>query len=183
MGSGDRSERIRTYNFPQGRVTDHRINLTLYKLDKVIAGEALDELIEALITEHQAAQLAAMEGDHLSDRRSAPRGAGCATGSAAAGSTRPELDARLLAEAVFGLDACAIWCGTSAIRSRPRRPKRLDALGDRRLSGEPVARILGEKEFYGPHVQAQRRDAGAAARDRAAGRRSRIGRWWTSRSR
>jgi peptide chain release factor 1 len=62
VGSGDRSERIRTYNFPQGRVTDHRINLTLYKLDKVVAGDALDELIEALITEHQAAQLAAMEG-------------------------------------------------------------------------------------------------------------------------
>jgi peptide chain release factor 1 len=60
VGSGDRSERIRTYNFPQGRVTDHRINLTLYKLDKVIAGEALDELISALITEHQAAQLAEM---------------------------------------------------------------------------------------------------------------------------
>jgi len=61
VGSGDRSERIRTYNFPQGRVTDHRINLTLYKLDKVIAGEALDEMIEALITENQAAQLAAMD--------------------------------------------------------------------------------------------------------------------------
>ena len=61
VGSGDRSERIRTYNFPQGRVTDHRINLTLYKLDKVIEGDALDELIEALITENQAAQLAAME--------------------------------------------------------------------------------------------------------------------------
>jgi peptide chain release factor 1 len=62
VGSGDRSERIRTYNFPQGRVTDHRINLTLYKLDKVIAGDALDELIGALIMENQAAQLAAMEG-------------------------------------------------------------------------------------------------------------------------
>jgi peptide chain release factor 1 len=62
VGSGDRSERIRTYNFPQGRVTDHRINLTLYKLPAVITGEALDELIDALITEHQAAQLAAMEG-------------------------------------------------------------------------------------------------------------------------
>ena len=60
VGSGDRSERIRTYNFPQGRVTDHRINLTLYKLDKVIAGDGLDELIDALITDHQAAQLAAM---------------------------------------------------------------------------------------------------------------------------
>jgi len=61
VGSGDRSERIRTYNFPQGRVTDHRINLTLYKLDRVIAGDALDELIDALITENQAAQLAAMD--------------------------------------------------------------------------------------------------------------------------
>ena len=54
VGSGDRSERIRTYNFPQGRVTDHRINLTLYKLPQVIAGEALGELIDALTTEHQA---------------------------------------------------------------------------------------------------------------------------------
>src|SRR5271166_745400 len=59
VGSGDRSERIRTYNFPQSRVTDHRINLTLYKLPQVISGEALGELIDALTTEHQAAQLAA----------------------------------------------------------------------------------------------------------------------------
>ena len=58
VGSGDRSERIRTYNFPQGRVTDHRINLTLYKLAEVLEGTALDELIDALVTEHQAAQLA-----------------------------------------------------------------------------------------------------------------------------
>ena len=58
VGTGDRSERIRTYNFPQGRCTDHRINLSLYKLDKVLAGEALDELIEALIAEDQAARLA-----------------------------------------------------------------------------------------------------------------------------
>jgi peptide chain release factor 1 len=58
VGSGDRSERIRTYNFPQGRVTDHRINLTLYKLEEVLAGNALDELIDALVTDYQAAQLA-----------------------------------------------------------------------------------------------------------------------------
>ena len=58
VGSGDRSERIRTYNFPQGRVTDHRINLTLYKAEEIIAGNALHELVDALITEHQAAQLA-----------------------------------------------------------------------------------------------------------------------------
>ena len=58
VGSGDRSERIRTYNFPQGRVTDHRINLTLYKLPQVMEGEALGELVDALVTEHQAALLA-----------------------------------------------------------------------------------------------------------------------------
>ena len=60
VGSGDRSERIRTYNFPQGRVTDHRINLTLYKLDQVIGGD-LDEIIDALISEDQASRLAALE--------------------------------------------------------------------------------------------------------------------------
>jgi peptide chain release factor 1 len=60
VGSGDRSERIRTYNFPQGRVSDHRINLTLYKLDRLIAGEGLDEMFDALITDHQASLLAAM---------------------------------------------------------------------------------------------------------------------------
>ena len=59
IGSGDRSERIRTYNYPQGRVTDHRINLTLYKLDQIMDGD-LDEIISALITEHQAEQLAAL---------------------------------------------------------------------------------------------------------------------------
>jgi len=57
VGSGDRSERIRTYNFPQGRVTDHRINLTLYKLDAVIAGD-LDEVVDALVADYQAGQLA-----------------------------------------------------------------------------------------------------------------------------
>ncbi|MDR2032662.1 MAG: peptide chain release factor 1 [Azoarcus sp.] len=59
IGSGDRSERIRTYNFPQGRVTDHRINLTLYRLDAVMDGE-FDEIVDALILEHQAGQLAAL---------------------------------------------------------------------------------------------------------------------------
>jgi peptide chain release factor 1 len=62
VGSGDRSERIRTYNFPQGRVTDHRINLTLYKLPQVIEGEALDDIIDALVTEHQASLLADADG-------------------------------------------------------------------------------------------------------------------------
>ena len=60
VGSGDRSQRIRTYNFPQGRVTDHRINMTLHKLDSVMDGQALDELIDALVTDHQAGLLADM---------------------------------------------------------------------------------------------------------------------------
>ncbi|WP_413989712.1 peptide chain release factor 1 [Labrys okinawensis] len=61
VGSGDRSERIRTYNFPQGRLTDHRIGLTLYKLDQIIAGDALNEVVDALVTENQARLLAASE--------------------------------------------------------------------------------------------------------------------------
>ncbi len=60
LGSGDRSERIRTYNYPQGRVTDHRIGLTLYNLDKIVAGDALSEVIDALIAEDQADRLADM---------------------------------------------------------------------------------------------------------------------------
>ncbi len=61
VGTGDRSERIRTYNFPQGRVSDHRINLTLYKIDKVVTGEALDEFIEALTAADQAERLGQLE--------------------------------------------------------------------------------------------------------------------------
>ena len=61
VGSGDRSERIRTYNYPQGRVTDHRINLTLYKLDEVVSGDALGEIIDALIAEDQAQKLAELD--------------------------------------------------------------------------------------------------------------------------
>jgi peptide chain release factor 1 len=61
IGSGDRSERIRTYNFPQGRVTDHRIGLTLYQLEKVMSGEGLDQVINPLISEDQAAKLAELQ--------------------------------------------------------------------------------------------------------------------------
>ena len=61
VGSGDRSERIRTYNYPQGRVTDHRINLTLYKLEEVVSGDALGEIIDALISEDQAQRLSELD--------------------------------------------------------------------------------------------------------------------------
>jgi len=63
VGTGDRSERVRTYNFPQGRVSDHRINLTLYKLPQIMEGEALGEIIDALVAEHQAALLAAEDAE------------------------------------------------------------------------------------------------------------------------
>jgi len=62
VGTGDRSERIRTYNFPQGRVTDHRINLTLYRLQSVLDGD-LDELIDALIAEDQKRKVNSSQGD------------------------------------------------------------------------------------------------------------------------
>ena len=64
IGSGDRSQRIRTYNFPQGRVTDHRVNVTLYNLPQIMVGDGLDTIIDALITEHQASLLAAEETVH-----------------------------------------------------------------------------------------------------------------------
>jgi peptide chain release factor 1 len=63
IGSGDRSERIRTYNYPQGRVTDHRINLTLYKLDRIISGDDLGEIVDALVTEDQANRLAQLDSE------------------------------------------------------------------------------------------------------------------------
>ncbi len=63
IGSGDRSERIRTYNYPQGRVTDHRINLTLYKLERILSGDDLGEIIEALVTEDQASRLSELESE------------------------------------------------------------------------------------------------------------------------
>ncbi|MBS0275934.1 MAG: peptide chain release factor 1, partial [Proteobacteria bacterium] len=63
VGTGDGSERIRTYNFPQGRVSDHRINLTLYKLDRIIAGDDLGEVIDALVAQDQADRLAALESE------------------------------------------------------------------------------------------------------------------------
>ncbi len=62
VGSGDRSERIRTYNFPQGRVTDHRIGLTLHKLPEVLEGAGLTELVDALAAEDEAKRLAALDG-------------------------------------------------------------------------------------------------------------------------
>ena len=64
IGSGDRSQKVRTYNFPENRMTDHRIGLTLYSLDRIITGDKLNDVVEALITEDQARKLAAMENEN-----------------------------------------------------------------------------------------------------------------------
>ncbi len=112
VGTGDRSERIRTYNYPQGRVSDHRINLTLYKLPQIMEGEALGEIIDALVAENQAAQLAAEETQLMTSaadavhagiggRREGAHRCRCAACSGrrdfrAAGIDSPELDARHL---------------------------------------------------------------------------------------
>ena len=134
IGSGDRSERIRTYNFPQGRVSDHRINLTLYKLPQIIEGEALGEIIDALITEHQAAlagrgRLAAMTRWRPRSIR-APRSRAARRALAQSfrrhGLATPELDARLLVGHALGLDhaALAAQAAPRAHRGRERRDRR-----------------------------------------------------------
>ena len=126
VGSGDRSERIRTYNFPQGRVTDHRINLTLYKLPQVIEGEALGEIIDALVTEHQAALLAAEDADaddRLPDAmpadrsRRAPARAGAGV-RGRPGIERPDLDARMLIGHALGLDHTALAASPDRLLGR-----------------------------------------------------------------
>ena len=149
VGSGDRSERIRTYNFPQGRVTDHRIGLTLYKLDQVIAGEALGEIDRC--ADHRE------PGEAARRERGAVTGAPATRGSAlnaatlrlrAAGLPTPDLDARWLLACVLAADDLALRL-TAGQAIDDAAARRYDALLARRLSGEPVDRILGSREFWG----------------------------------
>ena len=143
VGSGDRSERIRTYNFPQGRVTDHRINLTLYNLARIISGDELGEIVDALVAQDQADRLAEFEprsreryrarrGQAAGRRRQRQRPAGCA--------------------AVVG--ACDKKSGRAISK----------ALVARREEREPIAYITGHKEFWsldfqvGPGVLVPRPD-------------------------
>jgi hypothetical protein len=160
VGTGDRSERIRTYNFPQGRVSDHRINLTLYKLPQILEGEALGEIIDALVAEHQAALLAAEGGEMTAARshhprapwqrpcshhcRSAARGGGKIR---AAGIDSPELDARILVGHALGLDHAALAAAGARTLDAAEQAA-IAALAVRRLAHEPVARIVGRKEFW-----------------------------------
>ena len=150
VGTGDRSERIRTYNFPQGRVSDHRINLTLYKLPQILEGEALGEIIDALVT--GASGRAARRGRRvIADLR----GASVAHARRAlaerfrqAGIESPELDARVLIGHALGLDHAAL-AAAAAQQISDLTASQIERFATRRLAHEPVARIVGEKEFWG----------------------------------
>ena len=149
VGSGDRSERIRTYNFPQGRVTDHRINLTLYKLDRIISGDDLGEIVDALVAQDQADRLAEFEAAETLERcveRLRRRGAtrlgarpgveqparrGAAAAGACAGRRRRD-------ELLSGIAAASTPEQAAAVRSAGRAPRRARA----------VAYITGRKEFW-----------------------------------
>ena len=193
VGSGDRSERIRTYNFPQGRVSDHRINLTLYKLPQIMEGEALGEIIDALITEHQAALLAAEGSLHdgatvsgrarsVGRRRTArlqarqPPSIATARRSLALSFRLRPRHARArcapLGGHALGLDHAALAAQAARVLTAAEADA-IAALAARRLAREPVARIIGVKEFWGL-------DFGSIARPWCRGRRPR--RWSSSRS-
>ena len=139
VGSGDRSERIRTYNFPQGRVTDHRINLTLHRLPEILEGQ-LDELIGALVAEDEAERLASLDEQSKVREALAVRDGRGWPGSAA----RPGLDAELLMAHALGLSREEMLLG----RLDAPAPAAFDSLLARRLDHEPVAYITGRRAFW-----------------------------------
>ena len=144
VGSGDRSERIRTYNFPQGRVTDHRINLTLYKLDDIVAGN-LDQVIDPLINEYQADQLTALAGGVIC--RFVITCALCAEKLAQV-SDSPRLDAEVLL--AHCLDKPRSFFYTWPEREPDEvQTGAFNALVAQRLEGHPIAHLTGNREFWG----------------------------------
>ena len=142
MGSGDRSERIRTYNFPQNRVTDHRIDLTLYKLDLVLQGD-LAEIVEALKAKRPGVCLEGRPA--MTVREALLDGASVLSGT---GSESPYLDASLLLSLAAGRSRESLLASYPEILS-PQVESLFRCLVTRRASGESVAYILGEKEFFG----------------------------------
>ena len=154
VGSGDRSERIRTYNFPQGRVTDHRINLTLHRLPEILEGQ-LDELIGALIAEDEAERLASLDDECVRP---------CAAAAARlAAVERHAPPRRRAADGACARGRARGRC-CSTISTTPA-PAAFDALVARRLAHEPVAYIIGRRAFWtielevGPGVLIPRPDS------------------------
>jgi peptide chain release factor 1 len=142
IGSGDRSDRIRTYNYPQGRLTDHRINLTLYKLDRVMDGE-LDDVVDALRAARAAEQLAALES-------------ACVNVAAALAMARAlgldRLDAQLLLSHTLQQPRAWLIAHDDATLSAAQQ-QAFAAACRRRADGEPMAYLLGEREFHGLMLQ------------------------------
>ena len=140
VGSGDRSERIRTYNFPQGRVTDHRINLTLHKLDAVLEGPGLAELTEALVGRGRGQP----PGEPRGGVTAIPRALGRATEQLSKVSDTPRLDAELLMAHALGIGRDRL------ILDDPRgeAPSTFADYVERRRAGEPVAYITGHRAFW-----------------------------------
>src|SRR5690606_23922623 len=156
VGSGDRSERIRTYNYPQGRVTDHRINLTLYKLDEILEGN-LDDVIGPLSQEFQAEHLASLAArPPLDIAGGTGQGAASATIAGllaaatlrlAATSNSPRLDAEVLLGHL--MERSRTWLFTwPERRVEPAVAAAFAALVARRAAGEPVAHLTGVREFW-----------------------------------
>ena len=150
VGSGDRSERIRTYNFPQGRVTDHRINLTLYKIDQIMDG-ALDDLIDAL---HGRASDRAARGDGRRDFRSAGVNPSLGQFARRGGPRSFRLPSRQGWKRRFC--SAMLWAspvhGSRHMRDESADPAAADLFRElvrRRRGGEPVAYLVGRREFYG----------------------------------
>ena len=144
VGTGDRSERIRTYNFPQGRVSDHRINLTLYKIDKVMTGEALDEFVEAL-DRRRPGRTPRHAGPGMSTQRSTLKEA--VKRLKDGGVDMPVLDARLLLQFALGVDWAGLFTGPDRELS-PEELRRIEKLIQRRLAREPISRIVGRRGFW-----------------------------------
>jgi release factor glutamine methyltransferase len=138
IGSGDRSDRIRTYNFPQGRVTDHRINLTLYKIDQIMDGD-IDELTGALAAEHQAELSRDVRGAPDAHAQGRARGSTVAIG---------RVDAHVLVAHCWASIAPTSSPTRCACSPRPR-DARIDMLVAQRAIGHPVAHLVERREFYG----------------------------------
>ncbi len=163
MGSGDRSERIRTYNFPQGRLTDHRIGLTLYRLAEVMAGD-LDEIIDALVAEDQAREAGRKRAVRAAEALAAAVGR-----LRAAGVPDPARDARRLLAHALGVAPERLALALSE-PLEAGAAARFEAAVARRAARQPVSHIVGARAFYGRRLPGDPRRARPPPRDRGAGR-------------